>query len=63
MAAESIALSGQLQAGLQALKSSIESEAAVVSLVQQAASSGGSSEQSSSSEPTTDPSRLLDVFV
>ncbi len=63
MAAESIALSGQLQAGLQALKSSIESEAAVVSLVQQATSCGGSSELSSSSESTTDSSRLLDVVV
>ena len=63
MAAESIALSGQLQAGLQALKSSNESEAAVVSLVQQVASSGGSSELSSSSEPITDSSRLLDVVV
>tara|TARA_A100001037_G_scaffold198031_1_gene177084 strand:- start:833 stop:1024 length:192 start_codon:yes stop_codon:yes gene_type:complete len=63
MAAESIALSGQLQAGLQALKSSIESEAAVVSLVQQAASSDGNSELSSSSEPTTDLSRLLDVVI
>ena len=63
MAAESIALSGQLQAGLQALKSSIESEAAVVNLFQQAASSGGSLELSSSSEPTTDSSRLLDVVV
>ena len=63
MAAESIALSGQLQAGLQALKSSIESEAVVVNLFQQAASSGGSLELSSSSEPTTDSSRLLGVVV
>ena len=63
MAAESIALGSQLQAGLQALKSAIESEAAVVSLVEQAASSGGGSQLSSPSNASTDPNRLLDIVV
>ncbi len=61
MAVESIALSSQVQRSLLALKSAIESEAAVVALVQQAASGGGSAQLSSPS--TTDPSRLLDIVV
>lgn len=63
MAAESVALGSQVQAGLQALKSALQSEAAVASLVTEAAQSGASSQLSSSSSATTDPSRLLDVVI
>ncbi len=63
MAVESASLGGNLQAGLQALKSSLESEAAVTKLVQQAADSGKSSELSSSSSAATDSSRALDVVI
>ena len=63
MAAESIALGSQVQASLQALKSALESEAAVANLVQQAVETGKSSQLSSPSSPTTDPSRLLDIVV
>lgn len=63
MAVESASLGGSLQAGLQALKSSLQSEAAVTQLVQQAADSGKSAELSSSSSTATDPSRALDVVV
>ena len=61
MAAE-IALSAQLQsgyqAGLVALKTAAQSEAAVVSLVTQAVQDG-----KSLSSPATDPSRALDIVV
>ncbi len=63
MAVESASLGEGLQAGLQALKSSLQSEAAVTKLVQQAAESGKSGELSSSSATTTDSSRALDVVI
>lgn len=63
MAVESTALSGQLQAGYQALKSSLQSEAAAASLVDKAVETGKSAELSSSSKPTTDPSRAVDVVI
>jgi hypothetical protein len=62
MAAE-IALSAQLsggyQAGLQALKSAAQSEAAIVDLVTKAASQCGGKLAS----PATDPSRAVDIIV
>jgi hypothetical protein len=63
MAAESIALGTQVQAGLQALKLAIESEAQVLNLVQQAVETAKQAELSSSSVAATDPSRLLDIIV
>jgi len=63
MAVESAALGSQLQAGYQALKSSLQSEAAAASLVQQAVETGKSAELSSSSTAATDPSRALDVVI
>jgi hypothetical protein len=65
MAVESASLGGNQQAGLQALKSSLQSEAAVAKLVQQATDSGKSAglSSSSSTSPTTDSSRALDVVI
>lgn len=63
MAVESVALGSQVQASLQALKSALESEAAVVSLVEQAAASGGGSQLASPATTSTDSSRLLDIVV
>ena len=64
MADPSIALSASVQSGLQsgllALKSALQSEAAVVNLVTQAVDAGKSSQLSA---PQTDSSRALDVIV
>jgi hypothetical protein len=59
MAAETIALSPRVQASLLALKQAAQSEAAIVRLITEAAQGGGQS----LSSPSTDPNRLLDIFV
>ena len=59
MAAEAVVLSPRVQASLLALKQAAESEAAIVRLVTQAEQGGGQS----LSSPSTDPNRLLDIFV
>jgi len=59
MAAEAVVLSPRVQASLLALKQAAESEAAIVRLITQAAQGGGQS----LSSPSTDPNRLLDIFV
>ncbi len=63
MAAESITLGAQVQAGLQALKLAIDSEAQVVNLVQQAVETAKQAQLSSSTVTRTDPSRLLYIIV
>lgn len=63
MAVETIALGSQVQAGSQALKLAIESDAVVVEIVTEAASGGGSAYLSSPSTTSTNSSRLLDIVV